>query len=276
MAVNSPATVKGAVEARENGPTVDTTIAGLIERQKGAIGRALPRGMDADRFARILITECKANPGLLRCEPMSMLAAVMRAAQLGLEPGPLGHVYLVPFRNGKTGRTEVQFILGYKGTVALARRSGEIVDLYADVVYDGDEFDYNLGLHRDLRHKRTPKSDRSKVTHAYAVAHFVGGGHVFEVLDRIDIDARRNRSKAKDAGPWVTDFDAMAKKSAVRALAKWLPLTVETASTLEGDERPLDLTDFGDIIDVDVEPDTAAIEASVSEPAQAALDGATT
>jgi recombination protein RecT len=255
-------TVKDAAIEKANGPTVETTIAQLIERQKGAIGRALPGSMNPDRFARILVTECKANPQLMRCEPMSMLAAVMRAAQLGLEPGPLGHVYLVPFRNGKTGRTDVQFILGYKGIVTLARRSGSIKDLYAEVVYDGDDFDYELGLHRDLRHRRTERSDRTKVTHAYAVAHFVEGGAVFEVLDRHEIDGRRGRSKASASGPWVSDFDAMAKKSAVRALAKWLPLTIEADQAVNSEERVFDLSDFGDVIDVTEEPETAAIEAA--------------
>lgn len=262
------ATVRDAAIEKAN-PTVEKTIAHLIEQQKQAIGRALPATMNPDRFARILVTEVKANPQLMRCEPLSMLAAVMRAAQLGLEPGPLGHVYLVPFRNGKTGRTDVQFILGYKGIVALARRSGEIQDLWAEVVYAGDEFEYELGLHRDLRHKRTQHTDRTKVTHAYAVARFKGGGEVFEVLDELDIAARRGRSRASDAGPWKTDFEAMAKKSAVRALAKWLPLTIEAEQAVQSEERAYDLTDFGDVIDVTEEPDTPAIEAAATEGAAA-------
>lgn len=259
------ATVRDAAIEKASGPTVEKTIAQLIEAQKGAIGRALPRTMDPDRFARILVTEVKANPQLMRCEPLSMLAAVMRAAQLGLEPGPLGHVYLVPYKNGKTGRTDVQFILGYKGIVTLARRSGEIRDLYAEVVYAGDEFDYDLGLHRDLRHKRTKDTDRSTITHAYAVAHFTGGGCVFEVLDELDLKARRGRSRASQSGPWMTDYEAMAKKSAVRALAKWLPLTIEADQAVQGEERAYDLTDFGDVIDITEEPDTPAIEAAAVE-----------
>lgn len=241
--------------ANRDTPTVDKTIAGLIERQRGGIARALPRGMDADRFARIVITECKANPQLLRCDPGSMLAAVMRAAQLGLEPGPLGHVYLVPFGD------QVQFILGYKGIVALARRSGEIKDVYAEVVYEGDEFEVTLGLERNIHHKRTPATNKAKVTHAYAVARFVEGGYAFEVLDELDIAHRRSRSKQKQ-GPWTTDFDAMAKKSAVRALAKWLPLTIEEQHAITNDERPYDLSDLGDVV-----------EATITEPETLELNG---
>jgi recombination protein RecT len=244
---------------------VETTIAHLIERQKAQLARALPRLMDPDRFARILITECKANPQLLKAEPTSMMAAVMKAAALGLEPGPLGHCYFVPFRNGKTGKTEVTFIIGYKGIIDLARRSGQVSELYAEVVYEGDEFAYQLGLNRDLTHKRTPMSKRDHVTHAYAIAKYRDGGFDFRVLDEIEIAARRARSKASKDGPWVTDYDPMCRKTAVRALAPYLPLTIEVARTLDTDERSYDLTDFGDVIDADSDEGQAAIEAA-AEP----------
>lgn len=262
-------TVRNAVEKAEKAPTVDRTIAHLIETQRDQIARALPRtGLTADRLTRVLVTECKANPQLMRCEPISLMAAVMRAAQLGLEPGPLGHCYLVPFRNGKTGQTEVTFIMGYKGLVDLARRSGQVESIYAEVVYEGDEFDYQLGLDRSLTHKRSESSNRDKVTHAYAVAKYKGGGFDFQVLDVLEINARRNRSKASSSGPWVTDYAAMARKSAVRALAPWLPLTVEAASAVEADERPWMLDDLGDVIDIAPEDDErVAIESSATESA---------
>lgn len=251
--------IKAAVEKRND--TVGATVAHLIDRQHDAIARALPNTLSPDRFSRIVLTEVKANPALLGCEPVSLLAAVMKAAALGLEPGPLGHVYLVPFRNGKTGKSEVQFIIGYKGIVDLARRSGQIQSLYADVVYERDAFDYQLGLHRDLTHKRASGVDRGRVTHAYAVAHYRDGGFDFVVLDELEIDARRKRSKAKDSGPWVTDYAAMCKKSAVRALAAWLPLTVEQSTAVNSDERSYSLDDFGDVVDVgeiDHEPEQEA------------------
>lgn len=242
--------VKKAAEVAAT-PTIDQTIGHMIERQKEQIARALPRSLNPDRFARILVTECKANPQLLRAEPTSMMAAVMKAAALGLEPGPLGHVYLVPFRNGKTGKTEVQFLIGYKGIIDLARRSGQIESLYAEVVYEGDEFDYQLGLNRDLTHKRLPTSNRNRITHAYAVAKYKDGGFDFVVLDELEIAARRKRSRASESGPWVTDYAAMARKSAVRAMSYLLPLTIEAAAAVESDERSFDLSDLGDVIETE-------------------------
>lgn len=251
--------------------TVETTIAHIIERQKAQLARALPKLMDPDRFARILITEVKANPQLMKAEPSSFMAAVMKAAALGLEPGPLGHVYFLPFKNNNRGGIiEVTLIVGYKGLIDLARRSGQVSELYAEVVYEGDDFDYELGLRRSITHKRTPTSARDKVTHAYAVAKYRDGGFDFRVLDRIEIDARRDRSKASRNGPWVTDFDAMARKTAVRALSGYLPLTVEAASVVESDERVYDLTDFGDVIDADSDEGQGAIEVGDTPPEDAA------
>jgi recombination protein RecT len=268
-----------AATAAPQPPSVERTVAQFIEDMKPQLALALPRLMDEKRFARILITECKANQGLMRADHFSLAAAVMRAAQVGLEPGPLGHCYLLPFRDSKTGKTLVQLIIGYKGIIDLARRSGQIESLYAEVVYDGDDFDYQLGLNRDLTHKRTPGSNRDHITHSYAVARYKDGGFDFIVLDELDIAARRRRSKAADNGPWVTDYAAMARKSAVRALQPFLPLTVEAADAMKGDERAYNLTEVGDVLDIDEadEPELPAgqpIEASVSEP-PAGVDGET-
>jgi recombination protein RecT len=128
-------------------------------------------------------------------------------------------------------------------------------------VYQGDDFEYELGLRRNIHHKRTATSDRDRVTHAYAVAKYRDGGFDFRVLDRLELDARRNRSRSSGDGPWTTDYDAMARKTVVRALSAYLPLTVEAASAVESDERVYDFSDLGDIIDADsdeVEPEPAA------------------
>lgn len=262
MAATSVAKAAAAVtEHAPARPTVEDTIAQRIAKQRDQLALALPRLMDPDRFARVLVTECKANVKLLGCEPTSLMAAVMTAAQCGLEPGPLGHCYLVPFNNNKGTRDkpqwvkEVQFIIGYKGIIDMARRSGKVSSLYAEVVYEGDEFDYQLGLHRDLTHRRSPQAKRDHITHAYAVAHYVDGGFDFIVIDELEIEARRMRSQTgkKNEGPWATDRPSMARKSAVRAFAPFLPLTIEIASALQADERVFDLGQFGDVLDVPID-----------------------
>src|SRR5690606_28083055 len=119
---------------------------------RAEIARALPRHMDPDRMLRIAMTVVRQTPDLQKCTVPSVLGALMQAAQLGLEPGILGHCYLVPFRNGRTGQHEVQFIIGYKGLIDLARRSGNIQSIAAHPVYENDLFEFEYGLNERLRH----------------------------------------------------------------------------------------------------------------------------
>ena len=111
------------------------TIFDLIKASEKQFAVALGRTIDPERFVRVALTTVRTNPSLAGCNPQSLLAALMLSAQLGLEPGgPLGHAYLVPFKN------EVTFIPGYRGLITLARRSGEVASIRAHAVFDGDEF----------------------------------------------------------------------------------------------------------------------------------------
>lgn len=217
-----------------------TTIAGFLDTYKSEIARALPRHMTADRMARIALTECRKVPALMKCEPASLFGAVIQCAQLGLEPGgALGHAYLIPFENRKKGITEVQFIVGYRGMIDLARRSGQIVSLEAHAVYDGDSFECEFGLDSKLRHtpdwNNSNRADPAMMTFVYAVAKLKDGGTQFEVMSRAEVDAIRARSKAASFGPWQTDYVAMTLKTVIRRLFKYLPVSIElqTASALD-------------------------------------------
>ena len=114
------------------------TIAGLLTdaKVKEQIALALPRHLTADRLARIALTEVRKTPALASCDQASFLGAIMQCAALGLEPGSaLGHAYMIPFRNNKKNITEVQFIVGYRGMIDLARRSGQILSIEARTVF---------------------------------------------------------------------------------------------------------------------------------------------
>lgn len=219
----------------------EPTLAQLIERMKPEIGRALPKHMNPDRMARIATTVLRQTPALARCTPESFLGALLTASQLGLEPGPLGEAYLVPYGN------TVTFIPGYRGLVKLAWQSGTLKSFNAHVVYEHDEFDYSYGLDPHLEHKPA-RGDRGKPTEVYAAAQFKDGGSVFEVMSVDAVEAIRRRSKASNSGPWKTDWEAMARKTVVKQLAKWMPLSPEmsAAAAHDGTVR----TDTGDLVDV--------------------------
>lgn len=213
----------------------------LLNAYKKQITAALPKHITPERLIRVALTAVSRQPKLLECERSTLLGAIVQSSQLGLEPdGILGQAYLVPFWNGKARRMEAQFQIGYKGLIDLARRSGNIVSIVAQAVRTGDVFEYEFGLNEKLRH--VPALDgRGEITHFYAYATFTNGGHAFEVMTLEDVELIKARSKSRDkagnvVGPWETDFEAMGRKTVIRRLSKYLPLSVEMQKALHVDE----------------------------------------
>ena len=241
---------------------------------------ALPKSMTAARLTRIVMTECRKDTALMQCNQESFFGAVLQCAQLGLEPGSaLGHCYLLPFGNGKSrdGRPNCQLIIGYRGMIDLARRSGQIVSINAYCIHEADEFEYELGLHPDIHHRPSPLAERGPVTYVYAVAVLKGGGVQFEVMSRAEIEAVRLQSKAGKSGPWVTHWEEMARKTVVRKLFKYLPVSIEAIRAVEIDEKSdrgeaVTEDDFIDTTFVDkgqeLEPVTPVEEPAEPEPPQ--------
>jgi recombination protein RecT len=199
----------------------------LIEERKIQIASALPRHLDADRLARICLTTIARTPELLDCSPNSLLGAIISAAQLGLEPDHIvGQAYLLPYRNRKQNRTDAQLIIGYKGMLELVRRSARVSSISSRLVCENDRFFYSYGLEEKLEH--TPAADvRGSITHVYAVARFVDGGHAFEVMSIDEVNKIRDRSSAAKRGPWVDYYPEMVRKTAIRRLFKYLPISIE-------------------------------------------------
>lgn len=201
------------------------------------IKAALPKHMTAERMARVALTELRKTPKLAKCEPRTFIGSVIQISQLGLEPGgALGHAYLVPFENRKQNTVDVQIIIGYRGMIDLARRSGQIASIQAVIVRDGDTFDIEFGLQPHLRHVPAFDDDKA-MTFVYAVATFKDGGRQFEVMTRGQVEKVRKQSRSGNDGPWVTHFEEMAKKTVIRRLFKYLPVSVELQQAVALDER---------------------------------------
>jgi len=211
----------------------ELTIQGLLHNYKDQIALALPKHMSADRMARIALTIIRKNKNLEKCNPISLFGAIIQASQLGLEVGI--HAHLVPFYNKHTKTTEVQMIPDYRGLMHLARNSGAISIFQASVVHQNDQFDYQFGTASFLHHK-PEKSQRGEIIGAYAVATFKDGGSQFDYMTKEEIDSIRDRSKAKDSGPWVTDYVAMAQKTIIKRLCKYLPVSIELQKAVNLDD----------------------------------------
>ena len=206
-----------------------------IKKMQGEIAKALPSVLTPERFTRITLSALSTNAKLAETTPQSFLGAMMTAAQLGLEPNtPLGQAYLIPYRNH--GVLECQFQLGYKGLIDLAYRSGEVSTIQAHVVYENDEFEYELGLEPKLRHVPA-KSDRGDPVFFYAVFRTKDGGYGFDVMSVDDVRAHaRKYSKAFSNGPWQTNFEEMAKKTVLKRVLKYAPLKTDFVRGLTADE----------------------------------------
>lgn len=212
----------------------------FIDQIRPEIAKALPpavgKVLTADRLCRLALTACRLNPKLAECDFKSLAGSLMTAAQLGLEPNTqLGHCYLIPRRNGRTGLNEATFQLGYQGMVELSQRSGRIQTQYAFPVYANDEFDYWLGLDANIIH-RPAVGNRGPLVAVYAVAKYKDGSSNFVVLTVDEVESYRKRSMAGNNGPWVTDYEAMACKTAFRRLFRWLPKSTELALAISADD----------------------------------------
>ncbi len=217
---------------RQAQPNGQKNVLDLIARNAPELDKLLGPSLTVEQFKTAAMTYLRMQPRLYECNPYSVVGGLRLGAQLGLSLGPLGHFYLVPHKQ------EAVFILGYRGMIELAYRSGKVRRIQAAVVREGDAFEYRYGTRQFLDHTPSGPAGERQWIAVYAVAELTNGGRPFEVLDPQHVEDRRKRSAAAklNTGPWVTDAEAMWCKSAVRQLQRWLPQTVESARAVAQDE----------------------------------------
>jgi recombination protein RecT len=210
------------------------TVYDLLEREAPELRKALPESIGLDAFTGSVLAELRRSPELLDCSPASLVGACLLAARLGLDTGPLGLVYLVPHK----GR--VDFVIGYRGYVALAYRSGQVKDVAAALVYEGESFEYRQGTRPFLDHVPTPSLEARDIAAAYAVARLRSGGSVFAVIYEAEWERARKASEtgSKNEGPWAEHRGSMIRKTAVRRLQPMLPQSALLARAVERDDAP--------------------------------------
>lgn len=206
----------------------------LLEKQGPELAKALSGAVTPDKMIRTLMTDIQTNPKLLDCSTGSLIRCVMEAAQLNLVTGSaMGQAYLVPYKK------ECRLIIGYKGLLALVHRSGVVASFQAKVVRAGDHFAYRAGTINIIEHQMCEYTELPlpPMTHVYAIAELRNGGRQVEVMQRIEVEAIRVRSRSGDSGPWATDYDAMALKTCLRRLARSLPQSTELQYALSETDR---------------------------------------
>ena len=245
------------------------TMQAYIKAMEPAIKKALPSVITPERFTRMVLSALSSTPKLAECSPQSFLAAMMTAAQLGVEPNTaLGQAYLLPYRNH--GQMECQFQLGYKGLIDLAYRSGEVSVIQAHTVYENDVFEYELGMDPKLRHVPA-KADRGEAVAYYAMFKTKDGGYGFEVMSVDDVQRhaqRYSKSYGSGSSPWRSNFDEMAKKTVLKRALKYAPLKSDFVRGVAQDETiKAELSD-----EMYAVPDETVFEAEGEEVSSAAVD----
>lgn len=248
------------------------TMQAYIKAMAPAIQKALPSVITPERFTRMVLSALSATPKLAECSPQSFLAAMMTAAQLGVEPNTaLGQAYLLPYRNH--GQMECQFQLGYKGLIDLAYRSGEVSVIQAHTVYENDVFEYELGMDPKLRHVPA-KADRGEAVAYYAMFKTKDGGYGFEVMSVDDVQRhaqRYSKSYGSGSSPWRSNFDEMAKKTVLKRALKYAPLKSDFVRGVAQDETiKAELSD-----EMYAVPDETVYEAEGEEIGSTAVDAET-
>ena len=236
----------------------------IIKRDafKEQLAAALVKRVDEEFFMRTVIANLNHDNKLLSCTPLSVAASVLMLAEAGLAPEHWkGHAYLIPRKNQCTP------LIGYKGYIHLAYRCPKVKRVDAQIVYEGDFFDCDLGSGQPPVHKMwvkpTPDAPRrGELVAAYAVCELDTGATLVDVMLREDIDKIRKRSAAADSGPWVTDYAEMARKSPLRRLSKRIPdAELQRVASME------ELTEFGKTTATLDDKGTITIE-QVDEPEQ--------
>lgn len=244
MATASTSTVKNVIKTKQEQQVAkapENNFQSLITKQLTsqfkAIQSLVPKHVTPERLCRISLNAISRNPNLMNCAPETIVGAIVNCASLGLEPNLLGHAYIVPFWNNKTGKMEAQFQIGYKGALDLIRRTGQVSTISAHEVYEGDKFEYAYGLEEKLVHIPSGEDDEDKITHFYAAYKLKDGGTGFLVMTRAQMDKHRDKftkSKNKQGlvfGPWADHYVSMSLKTVILKLIKYMPISIEQNDT---------------------------------------------
>ena len=210
----------------------NNTVRGLLMAMKGEIQNALPSYLPVDKFIRTALTAINTTPKLAECTQDSLLAAIMNSAQLGLEFNtPLGEAYLIPYEDKKRGITTVNFQLGYQGLLKLAYNTGLFKRIAAREVKENEDFYINYGT-GEVKHEPCLTGDSGEVVGYYAIYQTKDGGQDVFYMSKEDAKAYGLKYsvpfKRFKSGPWVDNFDAMAKKSCLIQVLKYAPKAIES------------------------------------------------
>lgn len=211
-------------------------------------------GRNANSLITSALTAVTNNYQLRDATPVSVYTSLMKAAALNLTVDPnLGLAYLVPYRNNKQKVTEAQLQIGYKGLVQLSLRSGQIRSVNTGVIYKSEFLGFNkITGEFKIDDSIIPDEENDEVAGYFACITLINGGEMkqFMPLSKVIAHAsKHSKSYQNDqklgpnekwkASPWTTDFDAMAEKTVLKSVLKYVPMSLEMQEAVSADEQDM-------------------------------------
>lgn len=203
-----------------------TGIRDQLRRLKPDLRDAMLKKMDENYVISIATSVLRLRPDLAECTPISIISGIFLSMQTGLSLDPVQKLAsLVPRNNKKTGKKEANFMPEYRGYQFLAWNAEKIL-IHADLVYKGDTFEYRIDNGKEIvNHAPNVFGDRGELQGCYAVATFPDGRYKVAVMPIKEVEMIRSRAPGADSGPWKTDYTEMVRKTAIRRIAKFIPLS---------------------------------------------------
>jgi recombination protein RecT len=196
----------------------------VLDAAQSRIAEACTGRIKPEQLLRVAMATIYRTPELQKCDPWSIANALIEAAASGLEiggPGSLAEAWLLPYRNGKSGTMEAQFVPSYRGLAKIVVDSGAAAFIDAHVVYENDRFEFGYGIRPWVKHEPTLK-DRGKPIAVYAAGERPDGSPFLDVLTVEDVEKARAAGKAHDSLMWTKFWGEGARKTAIRRMVKRL------------------------------------------------------
>lgn len=241
----------------------------FLDARIGLLAKWVRGGVRPEALIRFALLDMQNNPKLREADPQSIYLALLACAVTGLEPGALhGHAYLVPFFDKKKGCQVAQFMAGFKGLIKMAKRSGEVSGITANVVHARDDFSIDLGTGNTVVH-RPSFGDRGDVIGAYSIARMKDNTHELEWMDIEDLQKIQKGAEARGPSPaWQSWPDEMRRKTVIRRLAKRLPLGHDYIISVAIEQSQDDTGDAKGIIDLETDGAASQSDAQLASAPQ--------
>lgn len=238
------------------------------------INNALQDPARAQRFVASITSAVAINPALQECDPPTILSGALLGESLNLSPSPqLGQYYLVPFRNSKKGCMDAQFVLGYKGMIQLALRSGQYRRLNVMALKAGElvRFDpLTEDIEVNLIQDDTEREKMQSVGYVATFEYLNGFRKTIywsrEKMENHALRCSKGYAAKKGYTFWEKEFDSMAYKTMLRQLiSKWGIMSIEMQKAMETDTEAERMEEYVEAAEIAV--DAPAVDEAVSQDA---------